>query len=200
MNKDTPTTTFARIKAAEPCKSSYKKALRKAGGLRKYGADTPITVRQIVEAVGFDDALWALRTMPEHNARWRLLAVRYARRVQHLMRDPRSVAVLDVAERHAHGSATDTELDAAGAAAGDAAGAAAGASRDAAWDAAGAAAWDAARDVAWAAAWAATWAASGDTAWAAAWAASGDAARAAAWAAEREWQSAELIRFCEEAT
>ena len=108
-----PTTTFARIKAAEPCPGRYKLALRKAGGLRKYGADTPITVRQIVEAVGLDDALWALRTMPEHNARWRLLAVRYARRVQHLMRDPRSVAVLDVAERHAHGSATDTELDAA---------------------------------------------------------------------------------------
>ena len=117
MNKNTPTTTFARIKAARPCESSYKQALRKAGGLLKYGENTPITVRQIVEAVGLNDALWALRTMPEHNARWRLLAVRYARRVQHLMRDPRSVAVLDVAERHAHGSATDTELDAAKAAA-----------------------------------------------------------------------------------
>ena len=117
-----PTTTFTRIKAAQPCEYRYKLALRKAGGLRKYGADTPITVRQIVEAVGLDDALWCLRTMPEHNARWRLLAVRYARRVQHLMTDPRSVAVLDVAERHAHGSATDTELDAAWAAgaAGDA--------------------------------------------------------------------------------
>ena len=127
MNKNTPTTTFARIKAARPCESGYKRALRKAGGLRKYGENTPITVRQIVEAVGFDDALWCLQTMPEHNARWRLLAVRYARRVQHLMRDPRSVAVLDVADRHAHGSATDTELDAARAAwdAGDA--------EDAAW-------------------------------------------------------------------
>ena len=178
---DTPTTTFARIKAARPCESNYKQALRKAGGLRKYGENTPITVRQIVEAVGLDDALWCLRTMPEHNARWRLLAVRYARRVQHLMRDPRSVAVLDVAERHAHGSATDTDLDAA---------------RDAAWDAG--------RDAAGEAAWAAAGKAAGESAaraaraaaWAAAWAA-GDAAGEAAWAAELEWQAAELILICE---
>ena len=171
MNKNTPTTTFARIKAARPCESNYKQALRKAGGLRKYGENTPITVRQIVEAVGLDDALWALRTMPEHNARWRLLAVRYARRVQHLMTDPRSVAVLDVAERHAHGSATDTELAAARAAATWAAG-----------DAAGDAARHAARHAAEAAARAAT----------------ADAAWAATRAAEREWQAAELIRICEE--
>ena len=171
MNKNTPTTTFTRIKAARPCESSYKRALRKAGGLRKYGADTPITVRQIVEAVGLDDALWVLRTMPEHNARWRLLAVRYARRVQHLMRDPRSVAVLDVAERHAHGSATDTELDAAGSAA------------RAAGSAAGSAAWATARAATWAAGAAAL------AAWGA-WAAAGDA--------EREWQAAELIRICDE--
>jgi hypothetical protein len=117
MNKNTPTTTFARIKAARPCESSYKRALRKAGGLRKYGENTPIAVRQIVEAMGLNDALWCLRTMPEHNARWRLLAVRYARRVQHLMADPRSLAALDVTERHAHGLATDADLDAAWAAA-----------------------------------------------------------------------------------
>jgi hypothetical protein len=71
----------------------------------------------------------------------RLFAVSSARRVQHLMTDPRSVAALDVAERHANGLATDAEL----AAARDAAWAAAGA-------AAGAAAWAAARDAAWAAA------------------------------------------------
>jgi hypothetical protein len=40
----------------------------------------------------------------------RLFAVRCARRVQHLMTDPRSIAALDVAERHANGQATDEEL------------------------------------------------------------------------------------------
>ena len=163
-----PTTTLARIKAAAPCADSWQRALRKAGGLRKYGADTPITVRQIIEAMGLDDALWCLRTMPEHDARWRLLAVRYARRVQHLMKDPRSVAALDVAERHALGTATDAELSDASAAARTA--------RDAndwadwAWAAgcAARAAMDAARDA------------------------------SAAWAAEREWQADELIRICEE--
>jgi len=59
----------------------------------------------------------------------RKFAVWSARQVQHLMTDPRSVAALDVAERHADGLATDAELSAAWAAAGAAA------------DAAGAAAW-----------------------------------------------------------
>ena len=168
-----PTTTLARIKAANPCADSWQRALRKTGGLRKCGADTPITVRQIVEAMGLDDALWCLRTMPEHNARWQLLAVRYARRVQHLMRDPRSVAALDVAERHAHGTATDAELSAAR----DAASAASAAAR-------AASAANAAARVASAAS-----AAAEDAAWVAA----GDAGDA-----EREWQIAELIRICEE--
>ena len=92
----------------------------------------------------------------------RLFAVWCARQVQHLMPDPRSVAALDVAERHADGKATDVELAEARAAAGDAAGAAA-------WAAARAAAgaWDAARAAAWAAAW--------------------DAAVAAAGAAQADW-------------
>jgi hypothetical protein len=51
------------------------------------------------------------------------------RRLQHLMPDPRSLTALDVAERHAHGMATDEELRSA---------------------------WPAARDAAWAAVRAAT--------------------------------------------
>jgi hypothetical protein len=54
----------------------------------------------------------------------RKFAVWCARQVQHLMTDARSVAALDVAERHAEGLATDAELHAA---------------RDAAWRAS----WDA---------------------------------------------------------
>jgi hypothetical protein len=44
------------------------------------------------------------------DAQKRLFAVRCARRVQHLMTDPRSIATLDVAERHTRGKATDAEL------------------------------------------------------------------------------------------
>ena len=183
-----PTTTLARIKAAAPCASSWRRVLRKVGGLSKYGEDASITVRQIVEAMDLEDALWCLRTMPEHDARWRLLAVRYARRVQHLMKDPRSVAALDVAERHAHGTATDAELSVAGGAAR--------AARDAndwadwAWaaEAVATAVMDAARD--------AYIIAAGCAARAAMHVAGG--ASAAAWAAEREWQTDELIRICED--
>ncbi len=105
----------------------------------------------------------------------RLLAVWAARQVEHLMHDARSIAVLDVAERHANGQATDKELAAARAAAWAAA-------RDAAMAAAWASAWAAARDAAMAAARAAAWAAAWDAAWDVAW----DVAKAkqAAWVRE----------------
>jgi hypothetical protein len=190
-----PTTTLAKIKAAGPCQDRWRYALHNPA-VKKIRADTPITVRQIVETVGLNDALWCLRAMPGHDDKWRLFAVSCARRVQHLMTDPRSVAALDVAERYALGQATDEELAAARAAASDG-------SSDAAW-AASNAAW-AASDAAWAAIAAARAAsdaarAASDAAWAAraaAWAAIA-AARAAASDAEREWQAAELIRICEE--
>lgn len=109
----------------------------------------------------------------------RLFAVWTARQVQHLMTDPRSIAALDVAERHANGQATDEELDSA---------------RGAAWAAAWAAAGAAARDAALVAAGDAARAA----AWDSAWAAAGDAARAAqaAWLranAKPDWERARKI-------
>ena len=184
--KNEPTTTLAKIRSHSPCEDGYKKLCKSLGGIRKYGENTPITIRQIVESNGLDDALWTLRTMPEHNNLWRLLAVRYARSVQRLMTDPRSLAALDVAERHATGLATDGELKAAAAAVWAAARAAGAAAEAAAWDAAEAAA-DAARDAAEAAADAAADAAR-DAADAAA-----DAARDAAVAEQAKM----LIDICE---
>jgi len=96
----------------------------------------------------------------------RLFAVWSARQVQHLMTDPRSVAALDVAERHANGEATDEELEAA------------------AWSAASSA-WSAAESAS--AAWSSASAAaeSASSAWSAASAAWSSAS--AAWSAQSDW-------------
>ncbi len=51
----------------------------------------------------------------------RLQAVNFARNLQHLLSDPRSLAALDVAEQFAYGKATVKELEEARSAAGDAA-------------------------------------------------------------------------------
>jgi hypothetical protein len=153
-------TTLNKIRAHNPCGSGWSKLLKHLGKTQSDDEALPLSV--IVASNGLDDALWALRTLPEHNNLWRHYAVWCARQVQHLMTDRRSLAALDVAERHAIGEATDEEL---------------------------AAAWDVAR-AARAAAWAAgdVARAAGDAAWAArdaAWAAwdVARAARAAAWAA-----------------
>ena len=172
------TTTLNRIWACNPCDEGKRRALRAAG--KNAPDDEPITYQQIVEAVGLDDALWCCQAEPQHNREWRLFAVWCARQVQHLMTDERSIAALDVAERHANGEATGEELDAAWAAAWAAAGAAARAATCASARSAAicarAAAWAAAKDAAGAAAKDAAGAAAGAAAW---------DARAAAMAAQR---------------
>jgi hypothetical protein len=195
------TTTLNRIRAHGPCHDGWTKLLAGLGKTR--ADDEPLPFATILRISGLNDALWCARVEPQHSREWRLFAVWCARRVQHLMTDPRSIAVLDVAERHAHGMATDEELRAARAdawAAAEDAARAARAAAQAAWDAAWAvwaaaeasaraAAWDAARAAEWAAL-AAAW----DGAWAAAGAAAGGT-RDAAWNAERAAQTAEFLRI-----
>ena len=133
-------TTLNRIREHGPCSDGWAKLLRHLG--KTQADDEPLALGTILKSNGLDDALWCLRAVDERQREMRLYAVWCARQVQHLITDPRSLAALDVAERHANGDATDEELGAARAAARDAASAAA-------WDAARAAARDAARDAAW---------------------------------------------------
>jgi hypothetical protein len=135
------TTTLNRIKACNPCHSGWVQGLAAAG--KSSPDDEPVLFSAIAKTVGISNAIWCMRAEPQYSYKWRLFAVWCARQVQDLMTDQRSIAALDVAERHANGQATDADLAAAWAAAGDAAGAAAGA---------------AARAAGWAAAWDAAWA------------------------------------------
>jgi hypothetical protein len=200
------TTTLNKIRLHNPCTDGWAKLLKALDKTR--ADDEPVSLAFILQSNGLDDAIWVLRCLEGADREIRLFAVECVHPVQYLLTDPRSLAVLEVAERFANGQATSRELgeawytagaaaDAAWAearAAADAAGAAADAARAraearAAADAAGAAA-DAAgaaaraADAAGAAADAAWLAAdaAGAAAWAAAWAAA-DAAWAAAWAA-----------------
>jgi len=191
-------TTLNKIRKHSPCTEGWKQLL---GTLGKTKADDePVTLIQILDSNGLDDALWCLQAVEGHDKEIRLFVVWCARQVQHLMTDPRSITALDVVERYAKGEASHAELAAAQDAAQDAAQEA----QDAAW-----AARDAARDAAWAArdaardaARAAARAAARD-AQAATQAAARAAARAATWAAAqaaqaatRAAQEAEFRRIC----
>ena len=130
-------TTLNKIRAHAPCAAGWAKLLRYLG--KAQADDEPLALGTILKSNGLDDALWCLRAVDGHQREMRLYAVWCAREVQHLMKDPRSKAALDVAERHADGQATDVEFDEARDAARDAAYAASAAAWDAAWAAARAA-------------------------------------------------------------
>jgi len=105
------TTTLNRIRGKVPCKAGWTKLL---AGLGKTSPDDkPLAYAEILRICGISDAIWCMRAEPEYAPMWRRFAVRCAREVQHLMRDPRSIAALDVAERYAAGNATAAELRAA---------------------------------------------------------------------------------------
>jgi len=165
-------TTLNAIRSHGPCESGWTKLLAYLGKTK--ADDEPISILEILESNGLDDALWCLRAVDGYEKEIRLYAVWCARQVQHLMTDKRSLDALDVSEAFANGKVTEKELAAARAAA-----------RAAACDAA-----DAARAAARAASWAAAWDAA-----AAARAAAWDAADAA-WDAAWDAQEKELIRIC----
>lgn len=104
-------TTLKAIRKHSPCEEGWTKLLRT---LNKTKADDePVSIIQILDSNGLDDALWCLRAVDGHDREIRLYAVWCARQVEHLMTDPRSRDALDVAERHANGQASNRELDAA---------------------------------------------------------------------------------------
>ena len=100
-------TTLNAIRAHSPCLDGWEKLLRHLG--KTAADDEPLSIETILDSNGLEDALWCLRAVENRDREMRLYAVWGARRVEHLMTDPRSVAALDVAERHARGRATDEE-------------------------------------------------------------------------------------------
>jgi hypothetical protein len=73
--------------------------------------DVELDLLTILESNGLDDTLWCLRAVDDFDKEKRLMAVAFAREVQHLMKDQRSIAALDVAEKFANGEATQGELE-----------------------------------------------------------------------------------------
>jgi len=157
------TTTLNRIREHSPCEDGWTNLLARLG--KTSADDEPLPFAKILEINGLDYAVWCCCAEPQYAKEWRLLMVAYARRVGHLIIDPKAKNAIDVAERYANGEATDEELNAA---------------------------WAASSAAAGAAAWAASWAVAGAVARAGI--ISFDPAIAAAREAERTWQEREFLR------
>ena len=90
-------TTLNKIRSHSLSEHGWKKLLKHLGKTK--ADDDPLSIIEILDSNGFADALWCLRTVDDHEREIRLLAVEFARTVKHMMRDPRSIEALDVAER-----------------------------------------------------------------------------------------------------
>ena len=84
------TTTFNKLRASNACKKGYKKLAKALGGVRKYGADTEINLLTILDANGFDDAMWSLHaTLEDSDSIKRLIACDFAESVLHIFESKR---------------------------------------------------------------------------------------------------------------
>ena len=115
------TTTLAQLRKHRSCVRGYNRLVRALKGEPFTSEDEERTTHLrfthkgeiplsfILEANGLDDALWALRASNCSARDARLLAVAFAREVEHLM-PKASHTALDVAEQFANGLATPDEL------------------------------------------------------------------------------------------
>ena len=175
--------TLKQLRDAKACVEGYNKVVCMLSGKEfdpdretymRFKHEGEISLIDIANNNGIDDALWATRCLIGKDRDLRLYAVWRARQVQHLMKDERSIEAINVAERFANGEATSEELAAAQAAARDAAradaradacAAACAAAWDDAWYSARAAAWYSARAAAWYSAQADAWYSARAAAW-----------------------------------
>ena len=113
--------TLKQLRDARACFNGYNKLVASISGKplvegNKYAvfdSDEPISIIQILDSNGLDDAIWSLRCIKDADNEARLFAVWCVRQIQYLLTDARSLTALDVAERFAYGLATREELQAA---------------------------------------------------------------------------------------
>ena len=132
--------TLKAIRKHKPCVESWEILL---SSLDKTKADdTKVSLEYILDLLGLDDALWALRALPEsQDSSVRLLVCDLVTPAMKYTNDPRLAEAIRVAREYALGNATSDSLEAARAAAWSVA-------RAAAEDVPGSATWAMAEDVA----------------------------------------------------
>ena len=113
-------TTLNKIREHQPCKDGWEKLLKHLGKTK--ADDESLSLLTILDSNGFEDALWCLRAVDGYEKEMRLFAVWCARQVQHFVRDQRSINAINVAEKYAHGQATEIDLKEAREAASEVAG------------------------------------------------------------------------------
>lgn len=101
-------TTLNQIRKHKPCSEGWAHLLNSLGGKRP--DDKPLSLYDIMVYNGFDDALWALRSVDGHDKEIRLFAIKCANAVKHLVTDVCVLDMLYVAEQFAIGMATEVEL------------------------------------------------------------------------------------------
>ena len=101
-------TTLNDIRAFNPCKEGWKTLLKSLG--KTEADDEPLPLLQILESNGLFDALWCIRAVDGFESEKQLLAVAFAREVEHMLQDSRLLNAINVAEKHAKGLATKMEL------------------------------------------------------------------------------------------
>jgi len=103
-------TTLVKIKMCGPTKDMWAKLLASVN--KTEADDQEIALTDILELNDLYTATWCLRTVPDQEAQIRLFAIACVRAMPSQFIKPRANEILEVAERFAHGEATQQELDA----------------------------------------------------------------------------------------
>ena len=103
-------TTLNAIREHQPCKDGWETLLEYLGKTKP--DDEPLSLLTVLESNGLNHALWCFRAVDGFKKEKLLLAITFAREVEHLMPDE-SKKAMEVFERCANGLATLEEFETA---------------------------------------------------------------------------------------
>jgi hypothetical protein len=101
-------TTLNKIRQCGPCATGWEKLLKNLGKVKADDEELPLLT--VLDSNGIDDAIWCFRAIDGNDTDMRRYAICCIRQVLHQITDPRSIAAIEIAERHLDGQATDEEL------------------------------------------------------------------------------------------
>ena len=115
MKKTEIATTLNKIKSFKPCEEGWVKLLKHLG--KTDADDEPLLYKTILESNDIKDTIWAFRCEFSFHLIWIKFSLACCRKVQHLMKDERSIKTLDSIQDFLDGKIKKQELNAAYAAA-----------------------------------------------------------------------------------
>jgi len=102
-------TTLNKLREHRPCSDRWAELLRNLG--KTSPDDEPLLIRTIFLLNGFEDAIWALRTVDSGEVEIREYSIWCVERIRSTVTNPKALSMFDVAKQYLQGNCTYDDIE-----------------------------------------------------------------------------------------